>query len=178
MIEVLNYYDTTKMVTWLERDIKPFLTNDVSSYARGRARAWLGTEPMLFAPFKDVPAVQVHSTILPRLREIIDWDFHYCLVTFSGERATGISPHRDAGYADYEAYGLNIIGDCTFSYWNDRRYFGQGPSSGLAPATSPPTDVLKLQEGHIFHFNCKNLHSAEPSPNRWGMNFWRRTTKR
>ncbi len=174
MIRITKNIDTTKILTWCEKILRPQLTKDVSNYAVGRERLWLHHEPMLFKPFHTKPAVECHPKTWNRLRELIEWEFDYCLVTYSGTQGIGISPHRDAGYANYEAYGLNISGTCEFHYWNDRQSFTGGVSSGFAPHTQPATDILHLKAGDVTRFNCKNLHSATPSANRWAMNFWRK----
>lgn len=164
---------------WLERHVRPALTPDVSNYAKGRQRCWLGVEPPLgpTQPFRkglEIPEDRWH-----RLQELIDWQFDYCLVTYSGDVVpVGITPHRDASYADYEAYGLNVVGTCRFSYWEDRMGFGYTQKRSGIKYDDPPSHVVDLTPGQVTRFNCKNLHAAEPSPQRWGMNFWRAKPER
>lgn len=131
MIEVVRSVPPEKVVKWLEDKIKPALTPDVSNYAKGR------------------------------LRDLIGWDWEYCLVTYSGERDEGISisPHRDASYADYEAWGWHLSGTAEFQYWEGRHAFGYAPNSQeFDPKVDPPTHTLSLKPGDVLRFNCKNLH--------------------
>jgi len=167
MIKIEKQIDTSNLLKWLET-LKPCLTSDVSNYAVGRQRLWLKVEPPLGnQPYK--PGFPINDKIWERLQEIIEWKFDYCLVTYSGDDAIGIRPHRDSSYADYEAMGLNISGTCKFSYWNSRKSFG------FSKSTEPNEFiVLDLKPGDLIRFNCKNLHSAEPSPDRWNMNFWKK----
>lgn len=175
MIELLRTVDTSRLETWLNNNLRSKLTADKSNYAKGRLKAWLRTEPMLFAPFNTVPGVECSDKVIERLAEIIQWQFDFVLVTFSGDSATGITPHRDAGFADYETYGLNINGSTQFDYWCTKESFGYAKETvKLNAKTDEPTHELQLQPGQVFRFNCKNEHSATPSAGRWGMNFWRR----
>lgn len=175
MIELIQGIDTSRILSWLEKDIAPRLTPDKSNYAKNRMRAWLRTEPPLgnTQPFR--PGIPMSDPMWARLQEIVSWKFDYCLVTYSGmTEAIGITPHRDASYADWEALGLNVSGTCRFSYWNDRLSFGRGPSSETCPFPGNPSNVIDLVPGDLVRFNCKNVHSAEPSANRWNMNFWKK----
>jgi hypothetical protein len=180
MIEIATRLPATtveKMAAWLGRTIRPQLTPDVSRYARGRLRAWLQTEPTLTKPWRDLPGIPVGDKVMGALAERIGWEFDYCLVTYSGDgdAGTGIHPHRDASYADYEAYGLHLTGECRFDYWMGRPSYGFSPETrNLNPLQDEPTHRLILQPGDVVRFNCKNIHSATPGPARWNINFWRR----
>lgn len=174
-------YNQEAMRNWLETKIKPHLRADVSNYARGRLRVWMGWEPSLSQKYPHPTAGLQWGQALAggqnmetRFEHIIGWKFDYCLITYSGDNAIGIGPHRDASYAAYEAYGLNCVGTSVFKYWNDRNAFGYTTERTGIKQDDPPSHVLELQPGDIVHFNCKNLHSAEPTAGRWGMNFWRR----
>lgn len=173
MIEV-THVDSTKALTWLEYHVRPHLRPDVSNYAKGRLRVWLRYEPMLFAPFEIRPALAITDYDWDKLHELTGFDFDYCLCTYSGANAIGISPHRDAGYATYEAMAWNISGTCKFSYWNNRQSFGAFPNTNDFPATGEASHVLELAPGDLVRFNCKNLHQAVPSANRWNINFWKK----
>lgn len=177
MIEVVRQVDPGPIQAWLETYIRPSLTPDVSNYAKGRLRCWLGWEPMLYAPFTSKPAVPTRDETWLWLQDALSIRFDYCLVTWSGPDATGILPHRDAGYADYEAWGWHVNGDCRFDYWNDRQSFYAAMSSGEAPSDGPPTHQLGLRPGDLVRFNCKNTHAATPSVGRWNLNFWRRSRR-
>jgi hypothetical protein len=174
MIEIARSIpNPAKIAAWLETTIRPTLRPDVSRYARGRLRAWLGVEPQLVAPHADRPGVLVPEKILTRLRELMEWDFDYCLVTYSGDEvAVGISPHRDAGCLSYEGYGLHLTGECRFDYWSSRQSF-TGPGR-VVEVGEEPTHSLLLQPGEVVRFNTKNLHAASPGVGRWNINFWRK----
>lgn len=179
MIEVYNSIPEHRRAAlehWLRDQVRPHLKPDVSGYARGRLRAWLEVEPSLTNPVTHRPGLPVGSSTLNALATLIDWRFDYCLVTFSGdEQPIGITPHRDARYADFEARGLNVCGSCVFDYWEGRRSFGRGPAhKEYDPKTDAPTSRLQLKPGDCLRFNCKNLHAASPSADRWALNFWRR----
>ena len=178
MIEVYRRVDESicqRLKTWLETAITPRLRPDVSGYARGRMRAWLGVEPSLTDPVRLTPGVPLNESLKKRLADVIDWSYDYALVTYSGESVPiGITPHRDARYADYEAVGLNVSGTCEFRYWEGRQSFGKSRSVvEHTPSVDPPTHTLTLQPGDCVRFNCKNFHSASPSVDRWNINFWR-----
>ncbi len=63
MIEVYNIGELKDLTAWLEQYVKPRLGSDVSGYARGRRRAWLGTEPALTDSYK--AAYQLELRLLP-----------------------------------------------------------------------------------------------------------------
>ena len=164
MIERRPSIQIRELTAWLDGQIRPALVPDVSAYASGRLRCWLRTEPPLSTSQHEKPGFKVQDGIWRRLEQLIDWPFDFCLVTYSGAMATGIEPHRDASYADYEAVGLNVTGS-----------FGQARDThGYNPAKDAPTHVLELSPGNVIRFNCKNVHGAKPSAHRWAMNFWRR----
>jgi hypothetical protein len=194
MIEIYKTLpNPEKLQAWLEKIVRPALRPDVSNYAKGRLRAWLGQEPMLFAPFDTKPGVPVDQKLLDRLAELIEWPFDFCLVTYSGDTTpVGIAPHMDAGYADFEAHSVHVSGQCRFDYWMNRPTLGRGPATGdfhldrtdytvrrSEPDGRPvmPTTVALLQPGDVIRFNCKNPHAALPDVKRWNLNFWRRKPK-
>lgn len=175
MIEIAKKIpNVNKIENWLETYIRKYLKPDVSNYAKGRLRTWLNKEPSLSSPTKIYEGTQVNEKVLKRLAELIEWDFDFCLVTYSGDDAIGISPHRDASYADYEAYALHISGECKFDYWMGREEFGKSPNKKeFNIKAEEPTHSLILSPGDLVHFNCKNVHAASPSARRWNANFWR-----
>lgn len=149
---------------WLESTVRPALRPDVSNYAKGRLRCWLNNEPTLSSPTRILPGFEVRDEIISRLAELIEWDFDFCLVTYSGdETPIGISPHRDAAFANFDAMSLNVSGECRFDYWEDR---------GASKKTGPSHSLI-LTPGDVTAFNCKHLHAATPGPKRWNLNFWR-----
>jgi len=163
------------LARWLEAEVKPQLTGDVSNYSKGRPRCWLRIEPGLISKIKDQPGVHTPNEYWEFLEWITGWRFDYCLVTYSGdETPVGITPHRDSGFADYEAYGLNITSTSEFRYWNARNSFGFSHPVRELTAYDPPTHVVEQTPGMVTRFNCKNIHAAIPQPKRWAMNFWRK----
>lgn len=177
MIEITKTIpNPEKIVTWLENIIKPHLVPDVSNYAKGRLKTWLGAEPTLTSPTKILQGTEIDDKILKRLAELIEWDFDFCLVTYSGdENAIGISPHRDASFADYEAIGVHLSEECLFNYWMGREEFGKSPNKyEFNPHKEAPTHSFELIPGQVIKFNCKNFHSASPSSKRWNLNFWKK----
>jgi hypothetical protein len=177
MIEISHTIkDAEKIARWLERAIRPELTPDVSNYAKGRLRAWLKYEPTLTRDVRVLPGIPVEERFWKALQDRIGWEFDFALVTYSGDgrEGQGILPHRDASYADYEAYSLHLTGECRFDYWQGRDSFGAGPSRVQHnPAVDAPTESKLLAPGQVVRFNCKNVHAAVPGPGRWNINFWK-----
>jgi len=175
MIEVFKQIpEHARIADWLRTYVVPHMTPDVSNYAKGRMRVWLGQEPSLSAQPTNKPGLPLSSEARAGLVKLLGWGFDYALVTNSAADATGILPHRDAGFADYEALGFNVCGTCTFKYWNSRQCFGRGPVTIELSPFDPPTHVLTLNPGDVIRFNCKNLHAAYPNPDRLCINFWKR----
>ncbi len=191
MVEIVKTLpNPEKLQAWLENFVRGSLTPDVSNYAKGRLRVWLDKEPQLFSPFNVLPGFPIVDGIKERLKELIEWDYDFCLVTYSGDTTPiGIGPHMDAGYADFEARSLHISGECRFDYWQTRDTFGRGKiSTGytlnrktgvveLAGAPAAPTNSLLLPLGAVTAFNCKSPHAASPGVKRWNLNFWRAKPK-
>lgn len=171
MIEV-RHVDSTEIAVWCCRYLRPYLTPDVSNYARGRQRCWLGDEPPL-GKGSSKPGVPVDDATWSVLERWIEWRFDYCLVTFSGNDGIGILPHRDASFANYEGVGWNLSGQCCFRYWEERISFGRSLAVRRFGPDDPPTCTVEMVPGTLVRFNTKNLHSASPTDSRWGMNFWR-----
>jgi hypothetical protein len=149
IIKQLSETDTNWLINQLE-NIKSNLTADISQYAKNRQRAWLNG---LGEPHLSYPKIS-ESTQNQAIDQFI-WDklginYDFCLAHYSGDKASGIKPHRDASYANREAYGINL-GICKFTI-ADKTY--------------------ELSGGEIYTFNCKVIHSADPSPHRWGLNLW------
>ena len=145
----MNDKDTNWLINQLEC-IKTELTSDISNYAKNRQRAWLNGlgEPHLSYP-KISESIQ-HQAIDRFIRDNLDINYDFCLAHYSGDKAIGIKPHLDAGFANRQAYGINL-GICKFTI-ADKNY--------------------ELTGGEVYTFNCKILHSADPSPQRWGLNLW------
>lgn len=182
-----------KVIDYLTAN-KARLVPDVSNYARGRYRAWIGLE----APLTDVQPFRKaqfgYDDFLWR------WLYEFCqtnlnfepeigLVHIGGANCgdpqdnpldgrggeCGIKTHRDAGYADFRAVGINLIGEATFGYipsypHQDRWSKDQNVNAKI--------ETVKMIPGTCVLFNCKNPHFAQVGPNRWCINAWRIRDKR
>jgi hypothetical protein len=176
MLQVMHTLaNADRIASWLDSMVRPQLRADVSNYARGRLRCWLGVEPPLSSTQRERPGFDAGRKILDRLAELIEWEFDFCLVTYSGDdHGIGIGPHRDAAFADFEGRGVSLTGQCVFRHWADHTGLGRSHSGRSHTADDTPTTVLDMQPGQVIAFNVKDLHAAEPGPGRWGINFWRR----
>jgi hypothetical protein len=92
-------------------------------------------------------------------RGLLDFEPTYILVTYSGDSASGINWHRDSTYAAPIAATINL-GPCKFGL-NDYK----------------EEKWLDLKGGEVITFNCKQLHCAIPSPNRWAIHCWQDSGK-
>ena len=174
MIEIHHQIpNPTRLENWLNQMVRSHLVPDVSNYAKGRLRQWINVEPTLTSPTRLLRSpLQLDDKIINRLKELIEWDFEFALITYSGDNSpVGISAHRDASYADYETFGLHVSGEAQFDYWMERNSFGY--SRGSLPETKDPTHSIQLQPGQVVRFNCKNRHACNPGPQRWNINFWK-----
>jgi hypothetical protein len=64
MIALIRTLDTAALLTWLERTIRPALKPDISNYAKGRLRCWLGTEPTLTSPTRLLRGLECPKRLL------------------------------------------------------------------------------------------------------------------
>jgi hypothetical protein len=182
--DIINHIETNRH----------FLTQDVSNYAKGRYRAWIGLEAPLTnnhtfveAPFtyKDKLWLWLRDFCI----ENINFEPEIALLHVGGANCSnpedkpinggggecGITLHRDAAYADYRAVGINLKGEATFGYKDcygvqDRWVREQNPNA--------ETEWVKMVAGTTIVFNCKNPHFAQVGPNRWAINAWRISDKR
>ncbi len=169
--------ETAKLQAWMESYLQQYLSrNETSRYAKGRLQCWMKVEPSLTSPTRLSDGVPLPGKIWQRLQDVLGWTFDYCLVTYSGDKeAVGITPHRDASFANYEAWAINVSGECSFRYWEGRKSFGPSPNvTEYDPKKDEPTHTTVLSPGDVIRFNCKNLHDATPSVKRWNLNFWRK----
>lgn len=82
----------------------------------------------------------------------------------------GISLHRDATYAGWTAYGVNLGEPTVFGYEEIYEQYGYGPCrAGGAPVTE-----ITLEPGDVYRFNPKNRHGvlSEITAARWNINLW------
>ena len=125
------------------------LRADVSSYAKGRMRAWFPVEAPLSAKQKFKPGVALPrlSAHLRRITEPLGFVADVGLVSKGGS----IEPHRDTTFGRSRAFGMNL-GRCTWVYDGEE---------------------YDLEGGEVYEFNCKLLHSVQNvSSERWGVNVW------
>lgn len=116
--------------------VRPYyhkLSPDVSSYAKGRLRAWVQAE----APLSDnqnfrkgIEDPKLWQWIQNACKQasingFTDWKPDIALITWSGtgDDGVGISEHRDAGYSDYPAMTINLTGTCLFSIRKEQACF-------------------------------------------------------
>lgn len=149
----------------------PHLGQDVSRYARGRRRLWFPNEAPLSA--------SQHWRTGHRDARVWDWitrtlaahNFvpEVALASLGGN----ISEHRDAPYADFVGFGINL-GRATFYY----RDVYRGLAWRRDQDEDAPLQRWDLTGGEIIRFNVKNPHFVEDAaPDRWAINCWRISRK-
>lgn len=139
------------------------LTPDVSRYARGRQRFWLEHEAPLGRTRNWQPGV--HSD---RLWSWVQRSFPGVELGLAAYGEVGIDPHRDASYADYTAYSVNLG---TIEGWYYDPMYPDMTYSDQRNASNPV--IYRLEPGDVVRFNCKNPHGViNPAPDRWSLNLW------
>ena len=150
------------VIAHLENTVAPALSPDVSSYARGRTRAWLQYE----APLSR------RQNYRRGLRDPKLWTWLATTWQRAGYAGTpdlalalhgpiGIRPHRDASYAHAHALTVNL-GTAEWGWHPDRQ--GQNPAN---------LHWTTLTGGEILKFDCKHLHSSRNlDPARWAIVLW------
>ena len=154
-------------------EIEPMMSADVSTYARGRRRAWLGPEPRLGArrgsnarqgyypgPWNTHPAIEAFCRYIWEEYLPDEPPLGPILVT-SGTQ--GISPHRDASYARPIALTINL-GDALWLHNRDR---DSQARDGLTE--------MRLTGGEILAFDCKHIHACRPAADRLALHLWSST---
>lgn len=169
LVPIANITDDThrKLLEHLNSNIADKMTKDVSTYARGRARLWLNQEPTLSYEWTVSPALK-DDRLWNWINAITPDDFVPDAALIS-RGPVGINPHRDARYADYEAYGVNLGEPITWQYRQGYQGFCYGPQQD-----SPLLDYA-IPAGVIFKFNSKNEHGVGSpiTKDRWSINIWR-----
>lgn len=173
-LRVIRHSETVKDI--FRRDVtvlSKYMTPDVSNYAKGRMRVWLFAEwDLKNKKFIHAPQSHIGLDILDKANQVLrlytDWQAEIGLLTFSTDKEVGITYHRDDSYADYESWGINLSGDCKFYYKHGYPEFRYSKERD-----EEKEEVIELVSGDIYQFNCKNLHQAMPSKNRWALNLWR-----
>lgn len=171
VVQVISQANQDLIREHLDTVVQSLLQPDVSNYAKGRMRVWLQHEAPLSAaqPWR------------PGLRDDRLWN--YLVRAFSthgftpevglASKGGAITRHRDAAYADYRGFGLNL-GVTKFHY---ELCYPQFRWSKDAPSEAEP-EVHQLTGGEIFEFNVKNPHwVSDVAPDRWGINCWRISAK-
>jgi hypothetical protein len=153
------------MIDYFTKKFDSLLEDDVSTYAKGRRRLWLEAEPTLVRNFTLTEAIQDERTWTWLLKNV--WPGADLGLLSRGP--VGIKMHRDATYAGWEAYGLNLGETVTFGYQECYGSFKYGNQDDSAPIT----EVI-LEPGDVFRFNPKNPHGilSEITDARWAINLW------
>ena len=162
--QALQLHENTThwLIDTLNREVKPALTPDVSSYARGRTRCWLEWEGPLSARQDYRPAL-----VVPAL-----WDRLTAIWKESGLKGrpdlglalhgpVGIRPHRDASYARSTALSINL-GKASWG-WSPERHSNDAANLRW----------MDLKGGEVIVFDCKHRHAARSvAPDRWAIIVW------
>lgn len=134
MLEVRHVGIDPTVLRYVEKN-RHRLTPDFSSYANRRMRAWLGVEAPLSDSqvFKSAP-FGYDSPLWKWLHTLctgwLDFEPEVALLHVGGADCSdpedaplegrggqcGIKKHRDAGYGDWRAVGINLCGEATFGY--------------------------------------------------------------
>jgi len=170
VIEILGSISNTKVqevVEYLDANVESSLEKDVSRYAKGRRRAWLQYEaPLGQQKWK-------HG-----LKDEYLWNF--VLETFAPygilpdlglvSKAGNIKWHRDAAYAQFKGFAINL-GRVTWEYeWSYPEYSWTPDAYRIDP---PKIVTYEMTGGEVFQFNVKNQHQAtNAAPDRWAFNLW------
>lgn len=170
------------------------LTPDLSNYAKGRKRMWIGCEAPLTdnQKFKQVK-YDYDSPLWISLQAFCEHELQFspeiALLHMGGANCSdpeenpvdgrggecGILFHRDAGYADYKAIGINLAGKAVFGY---RDCYGTQDSWSKQQNTNAKIQTVPMIDGTCVVFNCKNPHFGQAGPNRLCINAWRISKKR
>lgn len=193
MLTVIQAEISPEVVSYVEAN-RDRLTKDVSNYAKGRMRAWIGLEaPLTERHDFQKAAFGYQDWLWGWLSEFcnqhLNFDPELGLIHVGGADCSdpeempingrggecGIRSHRDAGYADFKAVGINLSGTASFGYWP--HYPDQDRWSKEQNNPAQP-QIVQMQPGTCVVFNCKNPHFGQAGPNRWCINAWRVSKKR
>jgi hypothetical protein len=153
----------------LETNYPPLLKADVSNYAKGRSRVWLEQEPTLVKDYTLSPAYhdeRLWKWLTSQLSKY-NWTPQVGLVA---RGPVGISLHRDATYAQYMGFNINLGEDIIWQYRECYKQFGYGPADNDAPVVN-----LEVPKGAVIRFCVKNPHGVGSpiTDKRWSINLWR-----
>lgn len=170
------------------------LTPDLSNYAKGRKRTWIGCEaPLTYSqPFK-VCKNDYNSFLWVLLSDFCQTELNFkpelALLHLGGANCSdpeenptdgrggecGILSHRDAGYADYKAIGINLAGKAVFGY---KDCYGTQDCWKKEQNPNAKLETVKMTQGTCVIFNCKNPHFGQTGPYRLCINAWTISKKR
>jgi hypothetical protein len=140
------------------------LTTDVSSYAKGRLRAWLPKAWNLRDKCWDASETTIRDDKLWKEIHKIVPAGHVALVTYGD---VGIRWHRDDSYAAWNAWSIQLGEVEAWGYnpqYPDFYYETQGQEN---------YQVFQVGVGDVLRFNPKNQHAViNPAENRWAINVW------
>lgn len=144
---------------------------DVSNYAKGRKRFWIGTEYPLSLKYQQFrPGVRDK-----RLEQWLKAIWEQSGLSGKPEAALAIygdvpiEYHPDAPCAAPEAIQVNL-GGTTFIH--DTVPAGPSNRNGRIYTPTAPIEHT-LDRGEVTRFNCKHVHAtAAPQPDRWSIIVW------
>lgn len=169
-LQVLSSDQVMMLRDYLQRNYldSGLLEPDVSNYARGRQRCWLETEAPLSMsrPWQDG---HHDAWLWTWIREHV-WDkAELGLVAYG---PVGISAHRDAWYAGWEAVTINLGEVEAWMYCPQYSDYCYGPQQDAHEW------MLHPRVGEVYRFNPKNPHAViNPANDRWSINLWTISTK-
>ena len=152
MLRIINKVDSNSIEdlrAWCQ-DRTTDMREDLSRYAPGRLRMWLFSECDLRTNAKMYPAYS--DSRIEKFAQRVFPGCDIALISFNGL----IDWHRDHNYATTIARGVNL-GSAKFGIGlpNDRQ-------------------IIDLQDGDIYEFNCKQPHSIlSHSQERFSITFWK-----
>ena len=152
MLRIINKVDSNSIEdlrAWCQ-DRTTDMREDLSRYAPGRLRMWLFSECDLRTNAKMYPAYS--DSRIEKFAQRVFPGCDIALISFNGL----IDWHRDHNYATTIARGVNL----------GSAKFGIGLPDNR--------QVVDLQDGDIYEFNCKSPHAIlEHSQERFSITFWK-----
>lgn len=155
IIHTFNPDRVSEIISHLET-LTHNLSKDKSSYAKDRKVFWLNQEPSFGKETFYKPGIQ-DDRLWNFIQKITSSKANCALAA----KGAGIDWHRDASYAAPEAWLLNL-GPAVWEFNPDRN--GKPSDSNIIRA--------ELVGGELIRFNCKHLHRAIASQDRWAIGIW------
>lgn len=156
-VVIKNITNTDALWNWC-RNMKDYLVEDHSNYAKGRHRLWLFHE----VDFRDgrLSKAYIDKNIWDISQKVYPGS-NIGLLTYGGKLSNGkisdgcIALHRDHTYASPRAISINL-GECIFTHGE------------------PIQKDYYLTDGDVIEFNCKALHSVKEikSEERFSIVLW------